>query len=85
MQTSGNESADVADVAFSPGAFMDALHDSDLTPQEFAIELGAAPVTIAKWLAGLSAPRPAMLKQAARILRVKPEDLLEQETTRQER
>jgi transcriptional regulator with XRE-family HTH domain len=66
--------------AFSPAAFLDAIREADMTPGQLAEELGAAPSTVAKWLAGMATPRPAMLKQAARILGVEPGDLLQEES-----
>jgi transcriptional regulator with XRE-family HTH domain len=62
---------------FSPEAFMEALRNADMTPAQFAEELGVGPGQVAKWMVGLAEPRPANIKWAAKILRVKESDLLE--------
>lgn len=61
---------------FSPNAFMRALTKADMTPSQFAEELGVKPGQVAKWMVGLAEPRPANIKWAAKVLGVKETDLL---------
>jgi transcriptional regulator with XRE-family HTH domain len=63
--------------SFSPDLFIDAMRESELTPKQLASEMGASVEAVARWMAGIAVPKPGYLKQAARILEVKVEDLYE--------
>jgi transcriptional regulator with XRE-family HTH domain len=62
---------------FSFWLFIEALQDMDMSPRELAEEMGASHEAVARWMAGIAVPKAGYLKQAARILRKKPEDFYE--------
>jgi transcriptional regulator with XRE-family HTH domain len=62
---------------FSPDAFIDAMRDEDMTPQQLADEMGASVEAVARWMAGIAQPKPGYATQAARILKVDVDSLYE--------
>ena len=48
-----------------------------MTPQDLSLEMGNSVDAIARWMAGIAAPKPGYAKQAARILGVDVEDFYE--------
>jgi len=66
---------------FSFWLFIEALQDANngegMSPLDLANEMGASHEAIGRWMAGIAVPKPGYLKQAARILRKKPEDFYE--------
>jgi transcriptional regulator with XRE-family HTH domain len=64
-------------VAFSHWAFIDAMRDAEMEPDELAEEMGASIEAIARWMAGIATPRPLYAQSAARILGVNIDDFYE--------
>jgi transcriptional regulator with XRE-family HTH domain len=62
---------------FSPDAFIDILRDAEYTPKQLADEMGASVDAIARWMAGIAAPKPGYATQAARILGVDVDEFYE--------
>ena len=62
---------------FSPDAFIDALRDANMKPQELADAMGASVAAIARWMAGIASPKPGYATHAAAILDIDVDDLYE--------
>lgn len=66
---------------FSPNKLIDAMRggggDDEITAQVLAERMGASVEAVARWMAGIAAPKPGYAKHAAEVLGVKVEDLYE--------
>jgi transcriptional regulator with XRE-family HTH domain len=59
-------------------ALWEAMKRADKSPADLADEVGCSVSTISAWIGGTATPRQAVLRSLARVLRVRPETLLQE-------